>query len=314
MKVCMINDCAYVGETLIRYYPNSILTNHIKRSRGWLDKTFGIAWKIFRAKGELFHVHYALQDAYLTLKLNKEPVLLHVHGTDVRETIDTRKWGWMVRHNLEKATKVVVDANDVFEKTLSYRNDAEMVPIPLDLKQFNMKPMNDGDSFVIFSPYLSALRGSQILIEVISQLELSHPNIRLRLIKGNPSLARFAKRMVNNVEILNQIPNEEMPKLYEEADVVVSDLGLGYLTVSSLEAMAIGRPVIQFIRGDLYRETPPVVVCRSVFDLKRNLTTLLALRGYGEGVVLSQRKYVEKYHDAEKVANKFVKIYEEMLH
>lgn len=41
---------------------------HLKRSKGFFDKTFGGAWKILRSKGDLYHVHYLLQDCYLALK------------------------------------------------------------------------------------------------------------------------------------------------------------------------------------------------------------------------------------------------------
>jgi hypothetical protein len=41
---------------------------HLKRSKGFFDKAFGGAWKILRSKGDLYHVHYLLQDCYLALK------------------------------------------------------------------------------------------------------------------------------------------------------------------------------------------------------------------------------------------------------
>ena len=58
MKVVMVNDCAYVGETLIKYLPKNFFIQHLKRSGGFFDKTLGIAWKIFRTKGDIYHIHY----------------------------------------------------------------------------------------------------------------------------------------------------------------------------------------------------------------------------------------------------------------
>jgi hypothetical protein len=45
-KIAMINDCAYVGETLIKHFPKDVSIRHIKRTRGLWSKTFGIACKI----------------------------------------------------------------------------------------------------------------------------------------------------------------------------------------------------------------------------------------------------------------------------
>ena len=42
MKVVMINDCAFVGEKLIRHLPSHINVIHLKRTRKFLDKTFKI--------------------------------------------------------------------------------------------------------------------------------------------------------------------------------------------------------------------------------------------------------------------------------
>ena len=73
MKVVMINDAAFVGETLLKYMPVDLEKQHIKRSRGLWDKTFGIALKILRAKGDVYHAHYLLQDCYIASKLGKKP-------------------------------------------------------------------------------------------------------------------------------------------------------------------------------------------------------------------------------------------------
>jgi hypothetical protein len=65
MKVAMINDCAFVGETLLKYMPPEIEKQHIKRTRGFWSKTFGITWRILRTKADLYHVHYLLKTVML---------------------------------------------------------------------------------------------------------------------------------------------------------------------------------------------------------------------------------------------------------
>ncbi|RLI21041.1 hypothetical protein DRO54_04790, partial [Candidatus Bathyarchaeota archaeon] len=71
MKIVMINDCSFVGETLLKYLSSGFEAVHLKRGRGLFDKTLGIAWKILRSRGDVYHVHYLLQDCYLTLKFGK---------------------------------------------------------------------------------------------------------------------------------------------------------------------------------------------------------------------------------------------------
>lgn len=132
----MVNDCAFVGETLIKYLPCEIEVTHIKRSRHFFDKTFGIAWKIFRAKGDIYHVHYLLQDCYLALKFGKHPLIGHAHGSDLRSSLKHSVWGRMVRHNLKHCDKVLVSTPDVLAFAREFREDAEYLPNPVDTKLF----------------------------------------------------------------------------------------------------------------------------------------------------------------------------------
>lgn len=65
MKIVMINDCAFVGETLLKYMPKSFAKLHVKRGRGFLGKTIEVALKIMACRGDVYHVHYLLQDALI---------------------------------------------------------------------------------------------------------------------------------------------------------------------------------------------------------------------------------------------------------
>ena len=93
----MINDCTFVGDMLLRYMSNILEKHHIKRNRNLWNKTFGLALKIMKAKGDVFYVNYLLQDCYIATKLRKKMLLGHAHGIDLREQIKKRKWGWMIK-------------------------------------------------------------------------------------------------------------------------------------------------------------------------------------------------------------------------
>jgi hypothetical protein len=54
----MVNDCAFVGGTLIKYLPSFFNVVHIKRTRRFFDKTFGVFWKILRCTAEYFPIPY----------------------------------------------------------------------------------------------------------------------------------------------------------------------------------------------------------------------------------------------------------------
>ena len=112
-SVAMINDCAYVGETLIKYFPENIEIRHIKRTRSLWSKTLGIAYRIMRTNADVYHVHYLLQDCYIAGKLGKRPLIGHAHGSDLRASLNHPLWGRIVKYNLRRCDKILVSTPDI---------------------------------------------------------------------------------------------------------------------------------------------------------------------------------------------------------
>lgn len=109
--------------------------------------------------------------------------------------------------------------------------------------------------------------------------------------------------------IVENLPNAEARKLYAEADLVVDQLLVGWYGGLAVECMALGKPVICYIREeDLQVLEPemraqlPVIRAEpgNIYDvLKRFLTTeLYRLPGIG----ISGRAYVERWHDPLRIA------------
>jgi len=316
----MVNDCAYVGETLLRYFPEEIETKHIKRTRGLWDKTFGIAWKILRTKADLYHVHYALQDSYITLKTKKEPVIVHAHGSDCRSALYDWKWGWIVRYDLKHASKVLLDAPDVLDDAKEHASDVECIPIPVDFELFSRQPIEENGELTIFSPYMRTIRGTDKLIRAFGEFERSHPNSKLVMVNsGDASLKRLIQNCkIKNIELIKPVSHEQMPALYEKADIVVSDLNIGYLSTCSLEAMAVGRPLIQYIKEGVYSYgsvplVPPTIpiepTAQGVLSGMEKLIDLSSRRKIAE----LQYLYVKEHNNPKKIVKRIMEVYEELL-
>jgi hypothetical protein len=104
-----------------------------------------------------------------------------------------------------------------------------------------------------------------------------------------------------------------MPELYAASDIIISDLNLGYLSTSSLEAMSVGRPVIQYVNHHLYSSPPPIITTTlDENSIIQGITKLLDLE-YRKKVVDSQSKYVKDNHDVRLIAKRVEQVYTEML-
>ena len=250
MKVLMINDCAFVGETILKYLPENIEKTYIKRSRGLGSKTFGIALKILRSKGDVYHVNYLLQDCYIALKLRKKPLVGHAHGSDLRAGLEHRLWKRIVQYNLKNCGKILVSTPDILGLARQYREDAEYLPNPVDTQLFYSKPMPElgGKLRVLIASDANwSVKGTDIAIRALNKIKDQMDVSIIKYGKDFEKTMDLAESLGLNVHPLQKVSHEEVREYYWESDVVMDRFKLGSLGMISLEAIASGRPVVTFV-------------------------------------------------------------------
>ena len=312
----MVNDCAYVGETLIKYLPHEVLVEHIKRSRRFLDKTFGIAWRIFRAKGDIYHVHYLLQDCYLALKFGKHPLIGHAHGSDLRDVIRSRKWSWIVKHSLRKCDKILVAQPTILEVAKEFNDTAEYFPIPYNPKIFYSKPLpRERESKHVFlaSPHDFKVKGTDKFLYALASVDVQLKIKSIWYGRDVEHANRLAKKLKLNIEFVGKVPHERINELYWGSDLVLGSFGVGQLDTVAIEAMACGRPVAHHITREFYPESCPLEEFAGVEHCIEVICKLLTERKEVKKRVSRQLRYVEVNHSAQMLAKKLAKVYDELL-
>ena len=221
MKVVVVNDCAHVLEDLIPYLSERFNIEFIQRSRGWFSKTLGVFWKILRAEGDLFHVNYALQDAYLVDRLKHHLDILHIHGSDIRWTIHSKRYGWIVKNNLKHAKKVLYATPDLERAVKKLRPDAIYLPTPVRTDIFKMKKhYNDPPRAIYFKCHYERLP------ENLKEL-LKDNNISLTVKERN-------------------IPYSLIPSVLSEFDIYIDRFTIPSFSKTCLEAMSCGLATIDY--------------------------------------------------------------------
>lgn len=314
MKVVMVNDCAYVGETLIKYLPHEVLVEHVKRSRCFLDKTFGIAWKIFRAKGDIYHVHYLLQDCYLALKFGKHPLVGHAHGSDIRETLKSKRWGWIVKYNLENCDKVLVAQPTILEIAKKHNSRAEYFPIPYDPEIFYPKPLpleREVKQILLASPHDFRVKGTDKFLHALADVKIPFKVKTICYGKDAERAYILARKLGLKIEFIEKVPHRKMNELYWEADLVLGSFGVGQLDTVAIEAMACGRPLIHHVLEKFYSGCPlkELYVKNSVAELVHQL---LVYREEAEEKVRAQLEYVQVHHNARILVKELIRVYREL--
>jgi glycosyltransferase involved in cell wall biosynthesis len=313
MKVLMVNDCAYVGETLIKYLPSEINVIHLKRTRGYLDKTLRIFWKVFRSKGDLYHVHYLLQDCYMALKLGKHPLIGHAHGSDLREVIRSKKWGWIVKYNLKNCDKVLVAQPTILNVAREFNETAEYLPIPYDPEIFYPNPLPKEHKIkrvFLASAHDFRIKGTDKLLKALAKVDVPIEVKTIKSGKDSEKAERLAKNLGLKVEFIDKVPHNEMNKLFWESDLVLGSFGIGQLDTVAIEAMACGRPVVHHILKGHYPFCPLEEIS-SVEEIFEYIMSFLTDYKEAKKRVQAQLKYVTSVHSARLISRKLVKVYQE---
>jgi len=306
----MINDCAYVGETLIKYFPKDVNISHIKRTRGLWSKTFGIAYRIAKTYADIYHVHYLLQDCYVALKLGKKPLIGHAHGSDLRSTLKHPLWGRIVRYNLKKCDKVLVSTPDILGIAKKFRKDAEYLPNPVDAEIFYPKPLmkHEKKKVLIASDSNWSIKGTDIAIRALSKIK---NEVDVSIIAYGVDLEKtlsLANSLDLHINVLPKVSHEKMNEYYWNADVVIDRFKLGSLGMVSLEAIACGRPVVTYVSSEFpeYEEFP-------LKDVKTDEEVADAILGADVKLWQKEYAYLEKNHKPEIVVKTLLEHYRRVI-
>ena len=309
-KIAMINDCAYVGETLIKYFPKDVNISHIKRTRGLWSKTFGIAYRIAKTYADIYHVHYLLQDCYVALKLGKKPLIGHAHGSDLRSTLKHPLWGRIVRYNLKKCDKVLVSTPDILGIAKKFREDAEYLPNPVDAEIFYPKPLmkHEKKKVLIASGSNWSIKGTDIAIRALSKIK---NEVDVSIIAYGVDLEKtlsLANSLDLHINVLPKVSHEKMNEYYWNADVVIDGFKLGSLGMVSLEAIACGRPVVTYVSSEFpeYEEFP-------LKDVKTDEEVADAILGADVKLWQKEYAYLEKNHKPEIVVKTLLEHYRRVI-
>jgi glycosyltransferase involved in cell wall biosynthesis len=307
----MINDAAFVGETLLKYLPPELKKQHIKRSRKLWSKTFRLAFNILRAQGDIFHVNYLLQDCYIASKLGKKPLIGHAHGSDLRDQIKKRKWGWIVEHNLRKCDKIIVAQPTILDTAFEFNATAEYLPIPFDPNLFFSTPLppeREEKQIFIASAHNFRVKGTEKFLKALASL--SEP-VRIKSFVSGKNFSeaqQLAKKLDLKVNFISKVPHDKMSKLYWESDIVLGSFSNGQLDTVAIEAMACGRPVIHSVSRKFFPDCP-LEELKNIDETTEIIQRLLVDKKAREQRIKSQMDYVNSTHSAPLLAERLFAIY-----
>lgn len=263
----------------------------------------------------VFHFGQSLANDTLTdiplLKQMGKSVIFYFHGCDIRQSKETIRnyefsackacWPQRCSRNrdlaLEMATTyadaIWVSTPDLLE--FVPRSELFLQPIMLDDFPFHPRAFHaasaDNRLRVVHAPSDRQLKGTAYLERAIEQLHAEHAPLDLVLLHG--------------------LTHEELRARLNDADFGVDQLLFGSYGMLAVEQMALGLPVICYVRDDVWAHYPepppiwrttPVTVRETLQEAMRNPARL-------QEMAIAGRAYVERHHSAEVAAQRALATY-----
>jgi hypothetical protein len=170
-------------------------------------------------------------------------------------------------------------------------DDEPCVAPGLDLRPFTPVPPSDRERpIVLHAPSNRAKKGTEHVIAACAELP-----VELDLIEG--------------------VPHDEARERYARADIVVDQLNAGWHGIFALEAMALGKPVVTYLKPDVVAQAEHAygvrvpIVPATADTLVEALRPLVADPGLRRRIGAESRAYVEQVHDIDRIADRLLDLY-----
>jgi glycosyltransferase involved in cell wall biosynthesis len=251
---------------------------------------------IKRGRYDIVHIHVAYM-GWLGI-IGRYPYVLHTHGQDTRANLRHPLKSWITRRALEKARLVFYSTPDLGPVVHPVRPDAVFLPNPVDTERFRPsgKPPGERPRVLIMSR-LDRIKGIDKALAVAARLRALVPDVHVDAFAWGEMQDEVRDAGVN---LVPTVPYDEMPDLLNRYHVAIGQFHLGILSMSELEAMACGVPLVgEFRYPDVYDAQPPLIadddpegIAQQIAALLRDYDALSARAEEGRAWTVTHHDYL----------------------
>jgi glycosyltransferase involved in cell wall biosynthesis len=235
---------------------------------------------------DVFHFYFGLtlvpkRLQFPILRAARKKSVFHFVGSDIRgKSSDELAYGRL-------ADAQIIGAYDAAR----WIPEAEVVPPGIDLRPIQpVPPRTNGPIRVAHGALSRRRKGSDLIVAACAELGLE-------------------------LDLIENVRHDEVGPRLAQADVVVDQLNSGWYGLFAIEAMAYGKPVVGYIHDEAAARTAAafgaeVPIVRTTKEtLADDLRTLAASGEERRTRGAASRAYVERVHDADRMADRLIDIY-----
>lgn len=300
----------------LNYYPNYLgyKADYVLDVNSFNDinkanmETKKIASRII-SENDVFHFHFGTSltldhsDLPLLKELGKK-VVMQYWGSDVRmyskavklnpyvNVKDMNEDG--IKRKLELISKFIPDCivdYEVAEYVKDYHSNIHYTRVAIDLNKYKfIKETYNKKLLIVHAPTSPEFKGSNYILKAINELKNKY-DFDFKLVQG--------------------MSHEDATKIYEQADLIIDQVLAGAYGVFAVETMAMGKPVISWISNFMKEKYPKdlPIISANPDTIKEKIEYVIKNKDMLKEIGISGRKYVEKYHDMNKISTNMLEIY-----
>ena len=268
--------------------------------------------KISQIKPDVVHSGWVQTDSLYAVLAGAKPLLIMTWGSDILlEPKKSKFWFYLTKFVLSQASMVYSDCEEVknrvinicpkcFGKTIVFPqlgiDRQQFFPVSMEEKQRLKEKLGfSQDKVLVMTRHFEPVYGVEFFVRALaSKIEIGQP-IRTVLIGGGSlfdSMQQLAKQLgvFEQISFLGRVDNKDLPLYYQCADIYVSSSLSDGTSLSLLEAMSCGLPVVvsdvpayhdwieDGINGYFSSQKNPVVLAEKIGRLLRDKPLMEKMR------------------------------------
>jgi len=219
-------------------------------------KTAELRKLISEINPDLMHSGPIQSCAFLAALSGFQPLVSMSWGYDLLQDAD-RSWFWrkITQFTLKRSKRLITDCQTVLNKAVKLGMPKEKIatfPWGVDLASFspgNYPPEGAGQFTILSTRSWEPIYGVDVLAKAFSKAAQINESLQLIML-GSGSQASLLREtfdrggLLDRVFFPGQVSQSELPRYYQMADMYVSASHIDGSSVSLMEALACGRPVL----------------------------------------------------------------------
>jgi glycosyltransferase involved in cell wall biosynthesis len=291
-------------------------------------------------KFDLLHSHtaalnFSIGAFGLYSEMRLRPYLAFATGSDFREMKSTLGInGYMLEKHFRRAKRVLLLNTDM----LALRNKldlprAEFFPFVINEQEYSpeyvARPSWLNGKFLCFMMSnldfgiadnklgRNSMKHNDRFLHAIAEYRKENQNIHAIVIDRGPD-RELAKNLVadlgiaNNVTFMSELSRAERIRYIRMSDVVVDQFHVGAFGLGALEALAVGKPLITYLKleglDECYSDPPPILNAQSSADIVSQLRGVQSLV-FRHDLSQRARDWLLRHHSRDVVIQRLINLY-----